>query len=168
MAKSGNGDFGWIWFDNVMERGYTLYLTNAPGVAGFAAVNDVEALLVDALRAIRPPSKEEPGRFRPYGGSDNWTSRVEGTGERDRGRLDIIAVSDAPADFVQCEVECIASNTPYEMTRPYWRVQVGDGLAMRMSIEEAVQLSSGLGYALTQKGRAGAMGDGALIVVDRI
>jgi len=160
MTKSGDEGLGWIWFDNIMERGYCLYLTNAPGVSGFEAVEDVEATLVGALKAIHPPGKEEPGRFRPYGGSDSWTSRVEGTGEQDKGKWDIIAVSDSPTDFVQFEAECIVSNIPHEATKPYWRAQVGDGLEMRMPFKGAVLLASSLGYSLTNQGRAG-LGDSA-------
>lgn len=156
ILKAGDeADYGWCWFDNAVSRGYVLYLTSAPGVSGFAAVEDVEATLVAALKAIHPPRDEEPGRFRPYGGSTNWTARVEGTGERDRDRWNVVAVSDSPADYVQVEAECVASGIHYEYTKQYWRQQIGMGLEVDMSFEEFLGLCTSLGYSPTRAGRAG-------------
>jgi hypothetical protein len=156
IDKAGNDELGWVWFDNAVARGHYLYLTSAPGVSGFEPVEgDIEPVLVDALKAIHPPGKEEPGRFRPYGGSDNWASKVEGTGEEDKDKWQITAVSDSPADFVQVEAECIAAGVRYEYTKPYWRSQIGSGLEMRMPFEEFMQLCSSLGYSPTRAGRAG-------------
>jgi hypothetical protein len=157
IDKAGDdADYGWVWFNNALDRGYYLYLTSVPGVSGFEPVEgDIEPVLIDALKAIHPPDKGEPGRFRPYGGSDNWTSRVEGTGEEDKDKWDIAAVSDSPADFVQVEAECIAASIRYEYTKPYWRQQIGPGLEMRMPFEEFMQLCSSLGYSPTRAGRLG-------------
>jgi hypothetical protein len=147
--------YGWVWFDNAVGRGCILYLTSAPDVPGFAPVLDVEATLVDALKAIHPPGDEEPGRFRPYGGSTNWTARVEGTGEKDQDKWNIVAVSNSPADFVQFEAEAIAAGIHYEYTKPYWRQQIGMGLEIEMPFEEFMQVCTSLNYSPTQAGRLG-------------
>jgi hypothetical protein len=162
IEKAGDGaDYGWAWFNNALDRGYYLYLTSAPGVSGFEPVEgDIEPVLIDALKAIHPPGKEEPGRFRPYGGSDNWTARVEGTGEEDRDKWQIVAASDKPADFVQVEAECVAAGIRYEYTKPYWRQQIGTGLEMKMPFEEFMELCSSLGYSPTRAGRAGLADSG--------
>jgi hypothetical protein len=89
-------------------------------VSGFESCEgDVEPLLVDALKAINPPGEDALGRIRPYGGSNNWTSKVESTGEEDKDKWHITAVSNAPADFDQIVAECRAGGVPYEMTKPY-------------------------------------------------
>lgn len=161
IDKARDDDLGWVWFNNVLDRGYYLYLTSAPGVSGFEPVEgDIEPVLVDALKAIHPPGKEEPGRFRPYGGSDNWASRVEGTGEEDKDKWQIVAVSDGRADFIQAEAECIAAGVRYEYTKPYWRQQIGPGLEMRMPFREFMKLCASLGYSATRAGRLGLVESG--------
>jgi hypothetical protein len=161
IDKVGDDDLGWVWFNNALDRGYYLYLTSAPGVSGFEPVEGgIEPVLVDALKAIHPPGKEEPGRFRPYGGSDNWASRVEGTGEEDKDKWQIVAVSDGRADFVQVEAECIAAGVRYEYTKPYWRQQIGPGLEMRMPFGEFMKLCTSLGYSATRAGRLGLADSG--------
>jgi len=47
IEKAGEtADYGWLWVNNALQRGYYLYLTSAPGVSGFAAAEgDVEPLL---------------------------------------------------------------------------------------------------------------------------
>jgi hypothetical protein len=166
MRKVGSDDLGWLWFNNALLRGYYMYMTTAPDVTGFEPVEDVEAVLIDALNAIHPPDAEEAGRFRPYGGSDNWTSRVESTGETDQDKWEIVAVSNAPADFVRVEAECIAAGIKYEVAWPYWRVQVGSGLEMRMPAHEALELFSELGYSLTRQGLALLLDGGASVGAD--
>jgi hypothetical protein len=156
IAKDEVGNPGWIWFDTALKRGCYIYLTNVPDLPGFELVEDVESLLVDCLKSITPPDKALPGRFRPYGGSKNWIMKAESTGEEDQNICDVIAISSHPTDFVQLEAECIASEIRYWSTSPYWRGQVGNGLGMNMSFDEAVRLASDLGYHLTKHGRAGA------------
>ena len=64
-----------------------LYLTDVPGLEGFEPVEDARYLLIDALKSISPPCRDEKGgRFRPYGGSRNWVGNVGDTGEEDAGR----------------------------------------------------------------------------------
>jgi hypothetical protein len=148
--------YGWAWFNNALSKGYYLYLTSAPGVSGFELLEgDVESLLVGALKGIHPPGEEDEGRFRPYGGSTNWTAKVEGTGEPDRDKWQIVAVSDSPADFVQFEAEAIAAGIHYKYTKPYWRQQIGMGLEIEMSFEEFMQVCTSLNYSPTQAGRLG-------------
>jgi hypothetical protein len=158
IAKAGEGDeHGWLWFDNALERGHFLYLTSAPDVSGFDLFEgDIESALVDALKAIHPPGRDEgtEGRFRPYGGSNNWISRVDGTGERDQGKWQIVAVSDTPADYTQAEAECVAAGIPYEYARPYWRQQIGSGLEMTLPFEDFMELCVSLRYHPTQAGRS--------------
>ena len=50
-AKEGQG---WLWFDNALDRGYVLYLTDVPGLAGFESVGNVKRVLIDALKSIHP------------------------------------------------------------------------------------------------------------------
>jgi hypothetical protein len=170
IDKAGeDADYGWVWFDNVLDRGYFLYLTSAPGVSGFDLFEgDIEATLVDALKAIHPPAEREEGagRFRPYGGSKNWTSRVEGTGEKDRDKWQIVAVSNSSADYVQAEAECVASGIPYEYSRPYWRQQIGLGLEMQIPFAEFVKLCVDLSYSPTRAGRLGLTPDTVGVVDD--
>jgi hypothetical protein len=63
---------GYIYFDNVMVKGYFIYMTNVPGLPGFEPVEDVEATLVGALQAIHSPSKEQRD------GSDLTAGRIIG------------------------------------------------------------------------------------------
>jgi 5S rRNA maturation endonuclease (ribonuclease M5) len=156
MKKAGDeANYGWLWFNNALDRGYYLYLTSVPGVSGFEPFKgDVEPVLVDALKAIHPP-EEDSGKFHPYGGSGNWTTKVDSTGEADRERWDIVGAGDGPDDFIQIEAECVVSGIPYEYVRPYWRQQVGLGLEMKMPFEEFMQFCVSLGYAPTRAGRAG-------------
>ena len=113
-------------------------------------------VLVDALRAIRPPGKEEPGRFRPYGGSDNWVAKADSTGEEDKNRWEIIAHRPGRVDYTEVEIECISEGISYETVPSYWRAQAGPGIKMRVTKEEAVQLFSRLGYALTRQAASAA------------
>lgn len=132
-----------------------MYLTSCPSVSGFEPFEeDVEPLLVDALSAIHPPEREEGGRFRPYGGSDNWTKRAETTGEEDQNICELLAVSASPTDFVQLEVECRVSGAKDRPIRPYWRGQFQDGLETSFGTEAAIHLAIDLGYRLTKRGRA--------------
>jgi hypothetical protein len=163
MAKDKTVQSGWVWFDTALRRGCYTYLSNLPDLPGFDPVEDVESLLVDCLKSITPPDKASTGRFRPYGGSKSWTTKIESTGEDDRDVCDVIAISNGPTDFVQLEAECIASGIRYWSTRPYWRGQVGSGLEMNMGFDEAVKLASDLGYHLTKHGRVGAMNVNELV-----
>jgi hypothetical protein len=158
MQKADGDDLGWLWINNALDRGYYLYLTNAPDTLGFEQLDEgVEALLVDALIAIHPPKWEKgSGKFHPYGGSSNWTTKAESTGEENKGVWKLLAVKKQPTDYVALEAECIVEGVWHEATRPYWRGQIGDGLEMSLSIEEATQLFSGASYDLTRKGRGSA------------
>ena len=110
MQRATTENQGWLWFNNALDRGYVLYLTDAPGLAGFESVEEARPVLIDALKSIHPPGRdEEEDRFHPYGGSQNWVGRAEGTGEEDAGRWEIIAVAQGPTDFVAVEAECVVS-----------------------------------------------------------
>ena len=66
-----------MWFNNGLKRGYFLYLTSTAGLAGFEPIEDVNRVLVDALKSIRPPERGAgEGRFRPCGGCKNWVSKA--------------------------------------------------------------------------------------------
>ena len=129
---------GWMWVDNAIDHGYYLYLTDAPGLTGFEPVEDVRPVLIDALKSIHPPDRDEgEGRFRPYAGAKNWVGKAEDTGESDAGRWEIIAVAQGPTDFVGVEVECVVSGVATEFEPPYWRGQVSHGLVMRHHSKES-------------------------------
>ena len=129
---------GWMWVDNALDHGYYLYLTDAPGLTGFEPVEDVRPVLIDALKSIHPPDRDEgEGRFRPYAGAKNWVGKAEDTGEGDAGRWEIIAVAQGPTDFVGVEVECVVSGVATEFEPPYWRGQVSHGLVMRHHSKES-------------------------------
>ena len=129
---------GWLWFDCGLKRGYVLYLTSVPELAGFAPINESKPVLIDALKSINPPGRdEEEGRFHPYGGSQNWVGKAEDTGEEDAGRWEVIAVAQGPTDFVGVEAECVVSGVDTEYLSPYWRSQPYHGLAMRHCSKEA-------------------------------
>ena len=149
---------GWLWFDNALKRGYILYLTSIPGLAGFEPIDDVGPVLIDALKSIQPPDKDDDGgRFHPYGGSQNWVGKAEDMGEEDTGRWEIIAVAQGPTDFVGVEAECVVAGVKTEFERPYWRAQPYNGLAMRHASKEAfVEFAMGFPeqYTLTKASMA--------------
>ena len=149
---------GWLWFDNALKRGYVLYLTDVAGLAGFEPIEDVIPILIDALKSIHPPDRQDDeGRFHPYGGSQNWKSKAEDTGEEDSGRWEIIAVGQGPTDFVGVEVECVVSGVKTEFVPPYWRGQPYQGLSMHhQSKESFVAFVQGFPdqYTLTKAGVA--------------
>ena len=156
LQRATNKDQGWMWFDNALKRGHFVYLTSTPGLAGFEPVEDVRPILIDALKSIDPPGRDEgEGRFRPYGGSKNWVSKAEDTGEGDAGRWEIIAVANGPTDFVGVEAECVASGVDTEFQASFWRAQPYQGLAMRHSNKESfVAFAEGFPdqYTLTKAG----------------
>jgi len=156
MQRAATKDQGWMWFDNALKRGYFLYLTSTPGLAGFEPVEDVRPILIDALKSIHPPGRDEgEGRFHPYGGSQNWVGKAEDTGEGDAGRWEIIAVANGPTDFVAVEAECVVSGVHTEFQAPFWRAQPYQGLAMRHSSKESfVAFAEGFPdqYTLTKAG----------------
>ena len=138
IQRALTGNQGWLWFDNILKRGYVIYLTNAPGLAGFEPVDEVRPILIDALKSIHPPDREDGGgRFRPYGGSQNWVGKAEHAGEEDVGRWEIIAVAQRPTDFIGVEAECVVSGVATEFQPPYWRGQLYRGLAMRHASKDA-------------------------------
>jgi hypothetical protein len=153
IHKAG-GDHGWLWVNNALERGYYVYWTSVPNLPGFEPVADVEGELVDALRAIHPPNREEPGRFRPYGGSDNWVKRAETTGQEDQDVCELLAVAPGPTDFVQIEAECRVAGVREKSIHRYWRAQFDDGLETNFGVREALAVAMSLGYRLTKQGRA--------------
>lgn len=129
---------GWMWINNALAHGYYIYLTSAPGLAGFEPVEDVRPVLLNALKAIHPPERDEgEGRFRPYGGSRNWIGKAEDSGEGDAGRWEIVAVGHKPTDFTLLEAECGVAEIATEFERPYWRGQSYEGLSMRHTSKEA-------------------------------
>ncbi len=94
LQRATTEEQGWMWFDNALDRGYFLYLTDAPGLTGFEPVEDVKPVLIDALKSIHPPDRGDgEGRFRPYGGSPNWVGKADDSGEEDAGRWEIIAAA---------------------------------------------------------------------------
>ena len=135
-----------------------LYLTSAPGVAGFEVIDDVRPVLIKALTGIHPPERGEgEGRFRPYSGSQNWIGKAEDTGEGDARRREIIAVSNKPIDFVGLEAECVVAGISTKFERPYWRGQPYHGLSMRHTSKESFAAFVGVFpeiYILTRSGRA--------------
>lgn len=142
---------GFLWFDNALSRGYYLYLTDVAGVPNFSQVWDVKTLLIGSLNSIRNPSQDEPGRFRPYGGSRNWTNLADSTGEEDQGIWEVIAVGPQSPDHLQLEAECIAEGLQYEFVDPYWRSQLGLGFKIsNISKELAVELCLSQHLVLTK------------------
>ena len=160
IQRATSEDQGWMWFDNALKRGYVLYLTDVPGLAGFEPIDDVGPILIDALKSIQPPDRDDgEGRFHPYGGSLNWKSKAEVTGEEDAGRWEIIAVAKGPTDFVGVEAECVVSGVDTEYQPPFWRGQPYHGLAMRhRSKESFVDFAMNFPeqYTLTKEGMAAA------------
>jgi len=108
-----------------------------------------------------PPSEgeEAPGRCRLYGGSDNWTRKAEDTGEQDRDRCRLLAVSDKPVDFDQIEAECRAAGILFKWTRPHWRGQFGDSMEVEMILEETLEYFADLGYSIAKQARLGLSTD---------
>ena len=116
-------------------------------------------VLIDALKSIHPPGRDDrEGRFRPYGGSQNWVGKAEDNGEEDAERWEIIAVAQGPTDFVGVEAECVVSGVDTEYQPPFWRGQPHHGLAMRHRSKEAfVVFAQGFPeqYTLTNAGMTG-------------
>ena len=150
---------GWVWFDNALKRGYFLYLTDVPGLPGFEPLGEVKPVLIDALKSINPPDRDDAdqGRFRPYGGSRNWVGKAEDTGEEDSNQWEMIAVSQRPTDFVEVEVECVVVGVNTEYKSPYWRGQTYHGLLMRhRSREDFIDFALGFPdrYILTKSAKS--------------
>ena len=138
LQRSVSEKQGWLWIDNALDHGYVLYLTSAPDVSGFEPVHGARQVLGNALKAIHPPERVEGGgRFRPYGGSTNWTGKAEDPGEGDAGRWEIVAVGQKPTDFVGLEAECVVAGIATEFERPFWRGQPYHGLSMRYATKES-------------------------------
>jgi hypothetical protein len=136
QRAKGEGQ-GWLWVDNGLKRGYVIYLSDIPGLKGFEPVEDLKSVLIGALNSIAPPARDEDeGRFRPYGGSQNWVGRADDTGEEDQNRWEVIAVAQGPTDFICLEAECVGSGIATRFTPPYWRAQPFEGLAMCFSSKE--------------------------------
>ena len=137
ITRAAKESQGWSSFDNALDRGYFLYLTDVPRRKGFEPVADVEIVLIDALKSIHPPERgEDTSRFRPVLGCDDWIGKADDTGEDDAGRWEIIAVSQKPTDFVGIEAECVVAGVKTEYERPYWRGQPYQGLSMRHRSKE--------------------------------
>lgn len=148
---------GWTAFNNMLDRGYVMYLTDAPNLKGFEAVADIEAVLVDALKAIHPPDRtkcgEGDGNFHPYWGSTNWKKKVESTNEIDKDRWETFAMSEKATDFRMIEAEALVAGIAPSFEPPYWRNQIGHGLLLRgfKSREEfALFLDKLESYSLTK------------------
>ena len=108
-------------------------------MAGFEPVAEIKPILIDALKSIHPPGRDEQveTRFRPYGGCKNWIGKAEDTGEEDAGRWETIAVAQGPIDFVGVEAECVVAEVAAEYRKPYWRGQPYHGLMMRHHSKES-------------------------------
>jgi len=150
---------GWAWFDNIKRHGTVIYITSVPGIDDFSEVPDNKTILMSALNGIVPPSADaaDTGRFRPFGGSHNWTAKAETTGEVDKGRYETVAVAATPTEFNLLEVMCDKDNIPTINKAPVWRGQQGSGLAMCYPDKAAfVAAIYGLSdqYTLTKKGVA--------------
>ena len=148
-----------LWFDNGLRRGYYLYLSNVQ-IKGWEPVTDVVPVLVDALKAISPPGRDEDvPRFRPYGGSRGWAGGAMAPVEDDAGRWHVIAQSDSPTDWIQVEAELAASGIRYEQVEEYWqRSQWGPGIvADFLSEQEALDFVVSIGYAPTANSLVGAL-----------
>lgn len=110
------------------------------------------SVLVDGLKGIAPPSRDEDvRRFRPYGGSRGWAGGAIAPLEEDANRWHVIAQSDTGADWNQLEAEPRASGIWYEEVGEFWkRSQWGAGIVADFDNEaEALDLVVSIGYAPT-------------------
>ncbi len=139
------------WLDNSLRRGHYLYLVSVQ-LAGWESVQDVGSVLVDGLKGIAPPSRDEDvRRFRPYRGSRGWAGGAMARLEEDANRWHVIAQSDTGADWNQLEAELRASGIWYEEVGEFWkRSQWGAGIVADFDNEaEALDLVVSIGYAPT-------------------
>ena len=126
-------------------------------------------MLIDALKAITPPDPhakgesppEKTGRFRPYGGSDNWTAKANSTGEEDKDQWEVMAHKDTATDFIQVEAEAVAAGVRSEYeTRLFWRAQIGPSLDLMGPDEVCLTLFLDLGYLPNKRAVAQAADTG--------
>ncbi len=123
----------WVGIDNFIHRGYYTYFVIGE-LNGFERVIDTEASLVDALRAIEPPSPDEDGvKHRVYTGSDGLTYKLMETGERPRGEWQLVGKMDGSPNYTVVEAEIIARNLEYhEEPRRYWQGEEGHKLVIEV------------------------------------
>ena len=85
-------------------------------VPAFILVEDVEAAFVEALGCIAPPDRgSEAGRFRPYGGSREWTNGAMNPVEENRGKWQVVFKMDEAVDWDETEASLRDAGIPYKM-----------------------------------------------------
>ena len=150
----------WANFDNGLSHGHYLYLANVR-LKGWEMVSDVASVLVDVLKGISPPGRDEDkerDRFRPLGGSRGWYGGAMKSPEEDAGHWHVIAKSVSPTDWIQVEAELVASGIRYQQVDPYWkRSQSGPGIVADYATEEsALDFVVSIGYIPRATKSAGA------------
>ena len=155
-ARTGQ-EFGYTWFDNRLTSGVVTYLTDVP-MPDFDIIDDPPKWLANALAGISPPGTDQPGRFRPYGGSDNWVAKADTPEEQDAGRWETIGTSMGATSWLDVQATCIEEGLEYELVPKYWpRSQWGGGLEIKVrNREHAEQLMEGLGYSIRRSKKGAA------------
>jgi hypothetical protein len=142
--------------DNQLSRGCWAYLSTVP-IDGFAPLDDPSGWLVGVLSGIRMPDSIPKGRrFRPIRGSHALTKGCDAPVDEDRGKYEVVAVSQEATDWNLLEAELRAAGRVYEQVDPVYRAQHCWGIKFAASsLEEVQEFALGFGgvYQLRRRGK---------------
>jgi hypothetical protein len=149
----------YLAFDNQLSRGCWAYLSTVP-IEGFTPLEDRSQWLIDVLGGIRVPDGVTKGqRFRPIRGTHALTKGCDAPVDEDRGKYEVVAVSQEATDWNLMEAELRAAGRIYEQLDPVYRAQHRWGVRFAAnSLEEVQEFALGFGgvYQLRKRGRKSA------------
>jgi hypothetical protein len=150
-------DAQYLAVDNQLARGCWAYLSTVP-IDGFELLEDLSGWLVDALKGIRVPDDVAKGtRFRPIRGSHALTKGCDAPVDEDKGRYQVVAVSDVATDWDLIEAELRSAGRLYEEVDPVYRAQHRQGLKFSAgSLKDVQDWVLGLGGTYRLRKQASA------------
>jgi hypothetical protein len=149
----------YLAFDNQLSRGCWRYLSTVP-LDDFDPLGDLSGWLVSVLNGIRVPDSIPKGRrFRPIRGTQALTKGCDAPVDEDRGKYEVVAVSEEKTDWNLLEAELRAAGRVYEQVDPVYRAQHRWGIRFAAnSLEEVQEFALGFGgvYQLRRRGKKSA------------
>lgn len=145
----------YLYIDNQLSLGVQWFITNVP-LKGAKPVTDHEAMVVTALKGIRPPERgADDNRFRPIGGCAEWFNGLYDCGEDDQKKWQVVAVDQRKNTVLDLQVMAAAEGLRTEWVRPYWRMQAEPGFLIHTEswpAHHVVQMLHSCGYTPTRLG----------------